>query len=204
MTLPPDSGTPDPGTPDAGSPDPGAAPSGRFVAAADPIAPEPPKPDQGGDSGWAGRVALAGLGLALIELAQVVGSLVEGLAVPAGGPQGLAGDVWQRVGYAFLTNVTVANGVLLVVAILMVSAPVALGRGGSRLVGELAAAVVSITAAALAIGSVLAVRTRLHQFALLHQGVPAYQRRALFSFVVGSVGTCLVAFGLALTAPRRR
>lgn len=220
MTTPPEPPTePSNGREHPPVEDPSASDSrrsgGRFVAA--PTEPagrespdaseDPPPPSPRSRLGaWAATVALAGLLLALLQLLQVAGSVAEGLAVPSSGPQGLAGDVWQRIGYAFLTNVTVANALVLVVAVLMAAAPAVLrassGERSGRLAAELTAIVTAVTAAALGLGSVLAVRTRLHQFALLHQAVPSYQRRSLFTFVAGSVGGCIVAFMLALTLPR--
>jgi hypothetical protein len=52
------------------------------------------------------------------------------------------------------------------------------------------------------VGSLLAMRARIHQFDLAHQTMPAFQRWSLFTYLAGIVGMTVVVLGAAAAVGR--
>src|SRR4051794_1184921 len=74
---------------------------------------------------WVGFFNSIGLGLTVVLTAQVLAAIAEGMALKRTEPQGLAGDVFHRLGYAFSSLGGTAL-LFLVVAVVLVSLPVIL------------------------------------------------------------------------------
>lgn len=158
----------------------------------------PHTPD--GEHRLAGTLVFAALALVVTQLVQLAASVIQGFAVPASGQRGLPGDLLHRIGFSFLTNITVANGLALVGgAVLFVLAgvvdPLALRRKGKPV--AIAAIVLIVLAVVLAAGTILGVRTRLHQITLIGQTVLGYERLSLLTYLAGGVGSAVAAGLLA-------
>src|SRR5437764_12277914 len=84
--------------------------------AAEALPPEPPPPR------WVGMVTSLGLGLAVVVTAQVLAAIAEGMSLKRTEPQGLSGDTFHRIGYAF-SSLGASAVLFLVVAVVLVSLP---------------------------------------------------------------------------------
>src|ERR1700737_1654433 len=71
---------------------------------------------------WVGLLTALGLGLAAVITAQVLTAIAEGMALKSTEPQGIQGDTFHRLGYAFggLGGTAV---LFLVLAVVLVSLP---------------------------------------------------------------------------------
>src|SRR3982751_2167401 len=121
------------------------------------LPPEPPPPR------WVGMVTSLGLGLAVVVTAQVLAAIAEGMSLKRTEPQGLSGDTFHRIGYAF-SSLGASAVLFLVVAVVLVSLPVFLRSRTSDRQETLAAAGLGLSvviAVVVAVGSILTVRYNL-------------------------------------------
>jgi len=151
---------------------------------------------------WLRAAVIGSFALNAVVLLQVVGAVAQGLALPARGADGLPGDTWHRIGFAFLGNVGLAGVVTLFVAVLLGAVPRLVDApADAALAVERRRRTAMVTATALAavvfLGSLLAWRARLHQFSVADQVVPAYQRWALFSYLAGNLTMAMVVVAAA-------
>jgi len=143
-----------------------------------------------------------GLALAIVVTAQVLAAIAEGMSLKRTEPQGVPGDVFHRIGYAF-SNLGGTVLLFLVLAVVLVSLPVFIGKRTSDR-QETAAAVtlglVVVMAAVIGVGSILTVRYNLHLYSASHRSVPSFVRIQLVFFLLGALGTGAIALFAALTA----
>src|SRR5438874_12994616 len=168
--------------PDETAPDMPAAP---VTEPADVLPPEPPPPR------WVGMVTSLGLGLAVVVTAQVLAAIAEGMSLKRTEPQGLPGDTFHRIGYAF-SSLGASALLFLVLAVVLVSLPAFLSTRTSDRQETLAAAGLGLSvvmAVVVAIGSILTVRYNLHLYSVSHRSVPAFVRLHLLFFLLGALGT---------------
>jgi hypothetical protein len=156
---------------------------------------EPPAP-------WVAFVTAIGLGLTAVVTAQVLAAIAEGFALKRIEPQGVPGDLFHRLGYAFssLGGITL---LFLVVAVVLVSLPVFLESRTSDRQESLAAVALGLAvvmAIVIGIGSILSVRYNLHLYSANKRAVPSYVRIQLVFFLLGALGTGAIALFSALTA----
>ena len=151
---------------------------------------------------WVSLVTSIGLALAVVVTAQVLAAIAEGFALKRTEPQGVPGDVFHRLGYAF-SNLGGTVLLFLVVAVVLVSLPVFLERRTSDRQDTTAAitlGLVVVMAVLIGVGSILAVRYNLHLYSASHRSVPSFVRIQLVFFLLGALGTGAIALFAALTA----
>ncbi|MEY2470330.1 MAG: hypothetical protein QOF21_3028 [Actinomycetota bacterium] len=142
-------------------------------------------------------LASVGIGLAALALAELVGTIVIGLAVKVDKMSFLA-----RQGYGFLTQLEKSPvGIMLVVA--SIAAAVAVMRadreGTEEALGRYAAWLVIVAGVLLGIGTILGVLARFRVADLVAaQPVDAITRRVLVIFVIRNFGTAVVAILVAV------
>jgi cytochrome bd-type quinol oxidase subunit 2 len=150
---------------------------------------------------WVGFVTSIGLALAVVVTAQVLAAIAEGMSLKKTEPQGVPGDVFHRLGYAF-SNLGGTVLLFLVLAVVLVSLPIFIGKRTSDR-QETAAAVtlglVVVTAVVIGIGSILTVRYNLHLYSANKRPVPSFVRIQLVFFLLGALGTGAIALFAALT-----
>jgi hypothetical protein len=151
-------------------------------------------------------VATLGIGMIAIVAVQVLASLVEGLTLKSGQRVGVPDDLLHRLGYPFGGLGTTAL-VILVIGVAMVSLPSLLGEllseGQDRLVG-LSLVLAIVIGVIVAIGSLLAVRANLHEYAAKNVAVPTYVRVQFTNFLLGSLGAAALALFGAIAAMNER
>src|SRR5205823_7726289 len=151
---------------------------------------------------WVGFVTSIGLALAIVVTAQVLAAIAEGFALKKTDPQGVPGDVFHRLGYAF-SNPGGTVLLFLVLAVVLVSLPVFIGRRTSDRQETVAAVTLALTvvmAVVIGVGSILTVRYNLHLYSASHRSVPSFVRIQLVFFLLGALGTGAIALFAALTA----
>ena len=151
---------------------------------------------------WVGFVTNIGLALAIVVTAQVLAAIAEGMALKKTEPQGVPGDVFHRLGYAF-SNLGGTVLLFLVLAVVLVSLPVFIGRRTSDRQESVAAITLGLTvvmAVVIGVGSILTVRYNLHLYSASHRSVPSFVRIQLVFFLLGALGTGAIALFAALTA----
>jgi hypothetical protein len=149
-----------------------------------------------------GFVTSIGLALAVVVTAQVLAAIAEGFALKRTEPQGLAGDVFHRLGYAF-SNLGGTVLLFLVVAVVLVSLPVFMERRTTERQETTVAITLGLVVAmavVIGVGSILAVRYNLHLYSASKRTVPSYVRIQLVFFLLGALGTAAIALFAALTA----
>lgn len=151
---------------------------------------------------------LATIGTALIGIVtvQVLASIVEGLALKKGERVGVPDDILHRLGYPFGGLGSTAL-VFLVLGVVLVSLPSVLdellSESQDRLVG-LSLVVAIVMGVIIAIGSLLAVRANLHEYAAKGVAVPAYVRVQFTNFLLGSLGAAALTLFGSITAMSER
>lgn len=180
---------------------PVAPPTSQSVpAAADPIVQEPAEYadddyDDAPASRWVSLLATLGTALIGIVTVQVVTSLVEGLTLKSGQRVGVPDDLFHRLGYPF-GGLGATALVFLVLGIVLVSMPSVLdellSESQERVVG-VALIVAVVMGVIIAIGSLLAVRANLHEYAAKNVPVPSYVRVQFTNFLLGSLGAAALA-----------
>jgi hypothetical protein len=158
--------------------------------------------DDEGPPRWVGFVTSIGLGLTVVLTAQVLAAIAEGMALKRTEPQGLEGDIFHRIGYAFSSLGGTAL-LFLVVAVVLVSLPVMLKARTTDRQETMAAVTLGLSvvmAIVVGIGSILTVRYNLHLYSASRRSVPSFVRIQLVFFLLGALGTAAIALFAALSA----
>jgi hypothetical protein len=161
---------------------------------------------------WAGFLASLGLGLAALEALYLIFVLGQGLAVRRSGAGSFSGDLLHRIGIAFSGSVQLAHGLGLILAVALVVIPLAGAGAEGRAVARsyerrrvATLVIVIVLAVVMGFGVALGVRAELHADHLQQQPTTPFRRWSLATYVVGTLGTALIAFLAALAAfPDRR
>ncbi|MBV8236650.1 MAG: hypothetical protein JO075_13195 [Acidimicrobiia bacterium] len=151
---------------------------------------------------WVGFVISVGLALAIVVTAQVLAAIAEGFALKSTEPQGIPGDLFHRLGYAF-SNLGSTILLFLVLAVVLVSLPVFMDRRTSdrqETTAAITLGLVVVMAVVIGVGAILAVRYNLHLYSASHRSVPSYVRIQLVFFLLGALGTAAIALFSGLTA----
>jgi hypothetical protein len=147
-------------------------------------------------------VTSLGLGLTVVVSAQTLAAIAEGFALKKTEPQGVPGDIFHRLGFA-LSRLDAGTLLFLVVAVVLVSLPIFLGRPTTDRQESVAAAALGLTvvmAVVIGVGGILAVRYNLHLYTASKRPVPSYIRIQLVLYLLGVLGTGAIALFGALTA----
>lgn len=164
--------------------------------------------DRGGDdlddeltlenaSRWVSMANIVGAALVAVVGLQVVAAIVEGIAYQANEPQQVpTGDLLHRFGYPF-GSLGMATLIFLVVSVVLLSLPAYLGdetTAGQDRLAVVALVVAVIAAVVIALGSLLAVRANFHVYHESQHAVPTWLVVHYASFMIGSLGTAVIAF----------
>ena len=197
-------------------PEPNRVRPARSTAASAPARPAPAAIDEEEEdleeyfdapaSRWASLLATIGTALIGIVTVQVVTSLVEGLTLKSGQRVQIPDDLFHRLGYPF-GGLGATALVFLVLGVVLVSMPSVLdellSEAQDRVVG--AALIVAVVMGVLiAIGSLLAVRANLHEYAAKNVPVPTYVRVQFTNFLLGSLGAAALALFGSIAAMNER
>lgn len=150
---------------------------------------------------WVGFVTSLGLALAVVVTAETLAAIAEGFALKKTDPQGVPGDIFHRLGYA-LNQLNTTMLLFLVVAVVLVSLPVIVGRRTSDRTETAAAITLGLTvvlSVVIAIGGILTVRYTLHLYSASRRPVPSYVRIQMVVYLLGVLGTGAIALFGALT-----
>jgi len=146
-------------------------------------------------SRWVSLLATIGTALIGIVSVQVLTSVVEGLTLGSGQRIGVPDDPFHRLGYPF-GGLGATALVFLVLGVVLVSMPGVLdellSESQDRVVG-VALFVAIVMGVLIAIGSLLAVRANLHEYAAKNVPVPTYVRVQFTNFLLGSLGAAALA-----------
>ena len=156
--------------------------------------------------GWVTTVTALGLGLVTVAGAQVLASIVEGLSLREGEPDGIPNDLLHRLGNPFDRRMVTVL-LLLIVGVIVLALPAILDEDSTEAQDawvNVALVSTTVLAVIIAIGSGLRVRYELHGFAEANQAVPRFFRIQLVSFLLGSLGAAAVAAWGSLAAMRLR
>jgi hypothetical protein len=144
---------------------------------------------------WVSLLATIGTALIGIVTVQVLASLVEGLTLKSEQRVGIPDDLFHRLGYPF-GGLGATALVFLVLGVVLVSLPSVLdellSEPQDRVVG-VALIVAAVMGVIIAVGSLLAVRANLHEYAAKNVAVPAYVRVQFTNFLLGSLGAAALA-----------
>jgi len=157
-------------------------------------------------SRWVSLLATIGTALIGIVSVQVLTSVVEGLTLGSGQRVGVSDDLFHRLGYPF-GGLGATALVFLVLGVVLVSMPGVLdellSESQDRVVG--AALVVAIVMGVLiAIGSLLAVRANLHEYAAKNVPVPTHVRVQFTNFLLGALGAAALALFASIASMHER
>jgi hypothetical protein len=157
-------------------------------------------------SRWVSLLATIGTALIGIVTVQVLTSLVEGLTLKSGQRVQVPDDLFHRLGYPF-GGLGATALVFLVLGVVLVAMPSVLdellSEAQDRVVGV--ALIVSVVMGVLiAVGSLLAVRANLHEYAAKNVPVPTYARVQFTNFLLGSLGAAALALFAAIAAMNER
>jgi hypothetical protein len=157
-------------------------------------------------SRWASLLATIGTALIGIVTVQVLTSLAEGLSLKNGQRVQIPDDLFHRLGYPF-GGLGATALVFLVLGVVLVSMPSVLdellSEAQDRVVG-MALIVAIVMGVIIAIGSLLAVRANLHEYAAKNVPVPTYVRVQFTNFLLGSLGAAALALFGAIAAMNER
>lgn len=138
-----------------------------------------------------------------VATAQTVAWIVEGLSYKSTEPQGVAGDLFHRLGFPFFGTQSAIALILVIVGTMLGTLPGVLQERRApqqqRLVSLSLWLAVGV-AAVIAVGSVLAVRANLHLYAAQGRGVPTFVTVQLTGFLLETLGTAAVALFGAVVA----
>lgn len=153
-------------------------------------------------SRWASLLATIGTALIGIVTVQVVTSLVEGLSLKSEQRVQIPDDLFHRLGYPF-GGLGATALVFLVLGVVLVALPSVLdellSESQDRVVGG-ALIVAVVMAVIIAVGSLLAVRANLHEYAAKNVAVPTYVRVQFTNFLLGSLGAAALTLFAAISA----
>jgi hypothetical protein len=157
-------------------------------------------------SRWVSLLATIGTALIGIVTVQVLTSLVEGLTLKSGQRVQVPDDLFHRLGYPF-GGLGATALVFLVLGVVLVAMPSVLdellSEAQDRVVG-VALIVAVVMGVLIAIGSLLAVRANLHEYAAKNVPVPTYVRVQFTNFLLGSLGAAALALFAAIAAMNER
>jgi hypothetical protein len=157
-------------------------------------------------SRWISLLATIGTALIGIVTIQVLASVVEGLTLKKGERVGIPDDFLHRLGYPF-GGLGATALVFLVLGVVLVSMPSILDEllpeTQDRVVG-VALIVAVVMGVVIALGSLLAVRANLHEYAAKGVSVPSYVRVQFTNFLLGSLGAAALALFGSITAIQER
>ena len=157
-------------------------------------------------SRWVSLLATVGTALIGIVSVQVLTSLVEGVTLDSGERVQIADDLFHRLGYPF-GGLGATALVFLVLGVVLVSMPSVLdellSESQDRVVG-VALIVAIVMGVLIAIGSLLAVRANLHEYAAKNVPVPTYIRVQFTNFLLGSLGAAALALFAAIASMNER
>ena len=155
---------------------------------------------------WASLLATIGTALIGIVSVQVLTSLAEGLSLKNGQRVQIPDDLFHRLGYPF-GGLGATALVFLVLGVVLVSMPSVLdellSESQDRVVGA-ALIVAVVMGVMIAIGSLLAVRANLHEYAAKNVPVPTYVRVQFTNFLLGSLGAAALALFGSIAAMNER
>ena len=157
-------------------------------------------------SRWVSLLATIGTALIAIVTVQVLTSLVEGLTLQSSQRVGVPDDFFHRIGYPF-GGLGATALVFLVLGVVLVSMPSVLdellSEAQDRVVG-IALVVAIVMAVIIAVGSLLAVRANLHEYAAKNVAVPSYVRVQFTNFLLGALGAAALALFGSIAAMNER
>jgi hypothetical protein len=157
-------------------------------------------------SRWVSLLATIGTALIGIVTVQVVTSLVEGLSLKSEQRVQIPDDLFHRLGYPF-GGLGATALVFLVLGVVLVAMPSVLdellSESQDRVVG-VALVVAIVMGVIIAIGSLLAVRANLHEYAAKNVPVPTYVRVQFTNFLLGSLGAAALALFASIAAMNER
>jgi len=157
-------------------------------------------------SRWVSLLATIGTALIGIVSVQVLTSLVESFTLKSGQRVGVPDDLLHRLGYPF-GGLGATALVFLVLGVVLISMPSVLdellSESQDRVVG-VALVLAVVTGVLIAIGSLLAVRANLHEYAAKNVPVPSYIRVQFTNFLLGSLGAAALALFGAIAAINER
>ena len=157
-------------------------------------------------SRWVWLLATIGTALIGIVTVQVITSLVEGLLLQSGQRVGVPDDLFHRLGYPF-GGLGATALVFLVLGVVLVAMPSVLdellSESQDRMVG-IALIVAVIMGVLIAVGSLLAVRANLHEYAAKDVAVPSYVRVQFTNFLLGALGAAALTLFGAIAAMNER
>ena len=157
-------------------------------------------------SRWVSLLATIGTALIGIVTVQVLTSLVEGLTLQSSQRVGVPDDFFHRIGYPF-GGLGATALVFLVLGVVLVSMPSVLdellSEAQDRVVG-IALVVAIVMAVIIAVGSLLAVRANLHEYAAKNVPVPSYVRVQFTNFLLGALGAAALALFGSIAAMNER
>jgi hypothetical protein len=149
----------------------------------------------GAASRWVSLLATIGTALIGIVTVQVLASLVEGITLKSEQRVGIPDDLFHRLGYPF-GGLGATALVFLVLGVVLVSLPSVLdellSEPQDRVVGA-ALILAAVMGVLIAVGSLLAVRANLHEYAAKNVPVPNYVRVQFTNFLLGSLGAAALA-----------
>jgi cytochrome bd-type quinol oxidase subunit 2 len=152
-------------------------------------------------SRWVAMANLVGSTLVSVVAVQVLLAIVEGLRYKTNEPQGVAtGDFLHRLGYPFGSLGTTAL-LFLVVGIVLLSLPAYFEdetTESQERVADISLILAAAAAVILTLGSILAVRANFHVYSESGRAVPGYVLVQYISFLVGNLGTAVVALYAAV------
>jgi hypothetical protein len=150
---------------------------------------------------------VVGSSLVAIVSLQVLLALIEALSYKANEPQGVAtGDFFHRLGYPFGSLGTTAL-LFLVVGVALLSLPAYFGEPTTESQDRIARSFLiaaTVAAVVLALGSLLAVRANFHVYAENGRDVPGYVIVQYIAFLIGNLGTAVIAFYAAVQSTSLR
>lgn len=157
-------------------------------------------------SRWVSLLATIGTALIAIVTVQVLTSLIEGFTLRSGQRVGVPDDLFHRIGYPF-GGLGATALVFLVLGVVLVSMPSVLdellSESQDRVVG-IALVVAIVMGVIIAVGSLLAVRANLHEYAAKNVPVPSYVRVQFTNFLLGSLGAAALALFGAIASMNER
>ncbi|HEX2191966.1 MAG TPA: hypothetical protein VHH09_02130, partial [Acidimicrobiales bacterium] len=152
-------------------------------------------------SRWVAMANLVGSTLVAIVALQVALAVIEGLTYQTNEPQGVAtGDFLHRLGYPFGSLGTTAL-LFLVVGVVLLSLPAYFEdetTEAQERVARIVLLVAAATAVVLTLGAILAVRANFHVYSESGRDVPNYVIVQYISFLIGNLGTAVVALYAAV------
>jgi hypothetical protein len=149
---------------------------------------------------WVGVATGTALALVALVLLLVLSNVLQGLS-----EKRFEGDLLQKVGFAFLTQIDATYGLALVLAAALAGLPRIVGAGMSGMQERrrlLALNLGAFTAFLLIVATPIAVRARLHVLDLQDQPVDSLVRWMLVTFTLATLGTAAVALAACLGLAR--